>query len=194
MATQDDTEPVPSNDIDFISEDGSAMPGPEPLTPYSSGLMGRPNPVFVPSQSTPLEGGEEGQSLPRFAAWSMKYLQRSHLFSRSEIEVQEHFGHGSSEIYVMDDGRKHCLICRQVGVGSDGCIYCLVGHISVADYEQLVDGGSTEVAFSMARGISLCAVFEAVDAVSNVSVVDSYDTADQVPADYLPPHPPIDFE
>jgi hypothetical protein len=123
----------------------------------------------------------------------MKYLQRSHLFGRSEVELQQHFGQGSGEIYVMDDGRKHCLVCRQVGTDPDGCTYCLVGHITVADYEQLVDGGFTEDAFASAHDLSLCAVYEAVDAVSNVSVVESYETADQVPPDYLPPHPPIDF-
>ncbi len=97
-------------------------------------------------------------------------------------------------MYVIDDGRKNCLISRMVGEDSAGTTYCLVARMPVASYEQLVDGALPQSIFAGARDFLLCAVFEALDAVSNVSVVDSFDTCDEVPSEYLPPHPPVEFE
>jgi hypothetical protein len=42
-------------------------------------------------------------------------------------------------IYIIDDGRKHCLISRIVGGGPDGCTYCLVAQITIDSYERLVN-------------------------------------------------------
>ena len=74
----------------------------------------------------------------------MKYLRRSHLFSHSEMEIRASFGQGDDAVYVMDDGRKHCLVSRRVGSGSEGSTYCLVAQIPVSSYELLVDGAAPE--------------------------------------------------
>ncbi len=124
----------------------------------------------------------------------MKYLRRSHLFSHSEMEIRASFGQGDDAVYVMDDGRKHCLVSRRVGSGSEGSTYCLVAQIPVSSYELLVDGAAPEAIFSAAGAFSLGAVFEAEDAVSDVAVVESERTAAEVPSAYMPPNPPIVFE
>jgi hypothetical protein len=190
-------EPLdPSDDPDFISTEGHDASGvwPESLPLLSRGLMGNPDPVFVPKRSTPLEETNDESLLPRYALWSMKYLQHGGFFSRSEWQIRECFGDGNNAVYVMDDSRKSCLISRKVGEGSDGATYCLVARMPIASYEQLVDGVSPQIIFAGARDFSLCAVFDAIDAVSNVSVVESFDNFDDVPSTYLPPHPPVEFE
>ncbi len=186
----------PDDDPDFISEEGNAGPGPIQSGLPSPGWLGGPGPAFVPEQSTPLADESDEGDVPRYAVWSMKYLRGSHPFSHSEMAIRESFGQGSSAVYVMDDGRKHCLISRKVGSGSDGSTYCLVAQIAESSYEQLVEGGSPEDVFAGAKSYSLCSVYEAEveGAVSNVTVVESYQTVSEVPPDYLPPHPPIEFE
>ncbi len=47
--------------------------------------------------------------------------------------------------------------------------------------------------FSDADNLSLCSVYEATDAVSNVLLVEDYAGAADVPAEYLPAHPRIRF-
>lgn len=186
----------PQDDPDFISTEGHATPDMrnESVPLLSRGLMGHPDPVFVPKQSTPLEKTDGEGVLPRYALWSMKYLRHAHLFSRSDWEIQECFGDEANAMYVIDDGRKSCLISRLVGKDADGTTYCLVARVPVASYEQLVDGASSQAIFAAASDFYLCAVFEALDAVSNVSVVESFDTSEEVPSAYLPPHPPVEFE
>ncbi|HWE66440.1 MAG TPA: hypothetical protein VG298_07335 [Acidimicrobiales bacterium] len=186
----------PADDPDFISEEGSGGQLQVPYSSLSAGWIGRPDPVFVPKQSTPLEDeSEHGDGpIPRFALWSMRYLGHSHFLNRPEIEIRQRFGEGVNAVYVMDDGRKYCLVCRQVGSGPDGCTYALVAQVTISSYENLVDGAPVLSVFSAARSWSLCAVYEAVDAVSNVAVVETYRTVDEVPVEYLPPHPPVEFE
>ena len=184
----------PQDDPDFISTEGRDDSNLLHYPVLSRGLMGNPDPVFVPKQSTPLEETNDESVIPRYALWSMKYLRHGHLFGRSEWGIRECFGDGANAVYVVDDGRKSCLISRMVGEGSDGTKYCLVARMPVVSYEQLVDGASPQAIFADARDYCLCAVFEAVDAVSNVSVVERFDRSDEVASEYLPPHPPIQFE
>src|SRR5580693_6519297 len=113
MAEKDEVSSDPHDDIDYISEEGIDHTGFAPSMPFSSGWMGSPNPVFIPSQSTPLESDDEEGSIPRYAMWSMKYLRHGYLFSRSELEIRARFGSGRNEAFVIDDGRKLCLICRE---------------------------------------------------------------------------------
>jgi hypothetical protein len=193
MAETDESTPDREDDPDYISEDGEVGASVDLLGMRSPGWLGRPGPVFVPAESTPLAKGEDKGALPRYALWSMKYLRGSHLFGQSEGDIQEIFGAGHGTVYVMDDGRKHCLISRKVGSGTDGSVYCLVARIPRSAYEQLVDGTRPEDAFTSAGTFSLCSVFDAEDAVSNVTVVASYRTTSEVPSEYLPPHAPIVF-
>jgi hypothetical protein len=86
------------------------------------------------------------------------------------------------------------MVARKVGKSPDGCVICLVAHISIESYEQLVDDATlSDAIFTNAEQPTLCAVFEAEEAVSNIAVVQSFATPDDVPSEYLPPHPAIAF-
>jgi hypothetical protein len=192
--------PNHGDDPDFISEEGNAagVVGPSGLGLGAlggalPGLRGSPTPVFVPKTSTPLEA-EDSDAMPSFALWAMKYLQHGHLFSKAESVIRESYGDGDSVVYVMDDGRKHCLISRLVGMSSEGCVYPLVGRITIESYERLIDDHTwTDGIFEEAEDLCLCAVFEARGAVSNVSVVRSFASVDEVPPEYLRPGPALQF-
>jgi hypothetical protein len=183
----------PQSDPDFISDAGIDA-DPANLGLFSRGFIGAPTPVFVPKESTPLEEHDADGVIPTHALWAMKYLGRGHFLGRAEATIRERYGSGDSTVYVVDDGRKHCLVSRNVGASPDGCAYCLVAQITIASYEQLVDNEtSIEDIFVGAREFCLCVVYEAVDAVSNVAVVESFAAYDDVPVEYLPPSPPIVF-
>ena len=190
-----------SDDPDFISEEGNieASAGPlghgmGALGGILPGLRGAPPPVFVPKSSTPLEAEDSDGAMPAFALWTMKYLQHGHLFRKAESVIRESYGDGDHVVYVMEDGRKHCLISRLVGTSSEGCVYPLVGRITTEAYERLVDDHTlTDRIFEEADSLCLCAVFEAREAVSNVSVVRSFAGIDEVPPEYLPPGPALKF-
>jgi len=189
------------DDPDFISEEGNleGVAGPLGLGAGAlggalPGLRGTPTPVFVPKTSTPLETDDSDGTMPTFAEWTMKYLQHGHLFSKAESVIRESYGDGDHVVYVMDDGRKHCLISRLVGTSPEGCVYPLVGRITIESYERLVDDHTlTDRVFEEAEDLCLCAVFEAREAVSNVSVVRSFAGIDEVPPEYLPPGPALKF-
>ena len=190
-----------ADDPDFISEEGNleGVAGPlgrgaGALGGFRPGWRGAPTPVFVPKTSTPLEAEDSDGSMPSFALWAMKYLQRGHLFSKAESVIRESYGDGEHVVYVMDDGRKHCLISRLVGSSAEGCVYPLIGRIPIETYERLVDDHTlTDRIFEEAEDLCLCAVFEAREAVSNVSVVRSFARVDEVPPEYFPPGPALTF-
>lgn len=186
-------------DIDDAVAPGN--PGPDPgvflkgRRPYgrSGRTWGAPTPIFVPKESTPLEDAGECE-IPHYALWSMKYLRHAHLFGHADAEVRQTFGVGDGAVHVIDDGRKGFLMRRLLGTDPDGVQYCLVAEISVVSYEQLVNRRPPQDVLSDAHRFAICSVYDAVEAVSNVAVVERYDTFGDVPAMYLPPHPPIEFE
>jgi hypothetical protein len=150
--------------------------------------------VYVPKESTPFEKHDDGGPIPHSALWALKYLRHGGFWGGAEATVRERHGQGDSTAYVIDDGRKHCVICRQVGRSPDGCAYFLVGRITLDTYEELTDDeGSVDDIFNEARDLSLCVVYEAVDAVSNVAVVESFGSIGEVPVMYLPPSPLVEF-
>ena len=61
----------------------------------------------------------------------MKYRRHGHLLSRPDAEIRERYGTGDHAIYVVDDGRKRCVISRAVGTSPDGCTYLLVAQIGI---------------------------------------------------------------
>jgi hypothetical protein len=69
----------------------------------------------------------------------MKYRRHGHLMSRADATIRERRGTGDHTTYVVDDGRKHCVICRMVGTSPDGCTYLLVAQIAIDSYEKLVE-------------------------------------------------------
>lgn len=86
------------------------------------------------------------------------------------------------------------MVGRRVGVSPDGCTYCLVANIDLGAYWRLANGDRPLVeAFSDARQLSLCAVYEAEQGASNVVEVEHFSRVRDVPAEYLPPHPIISF-
>jgi hypothetical protein len=189
--TGDDETGEPQADPDFISEEGTGLPG---LPPIALRTWGSPTLVFVPKESTPLAEHEEGDAIPPYALWAMKYRRHGHLLNRADEAIRERYGAGDHAVYVIDDGRNHYTVSRTVGSSPDGCRYCLVARISAAAYERLVDdGGLTDEIFVDADEICLCAIYEAEEAVSNVSLVELFPSIDDVPVEYLPPAPPVAF-
>lgn len=102
-------------------------------------------------------------------------------------------GNDDSALYFTDDGPDHCMISRRVGSSPDGAEYCLVARISLARYLELRDGEVAFAdAFSDARDICLCGVFKD-EFASDVIVVRHYRHAADIPDEYLPSSPFIEF-
>jgi hypothetical protein len=180
------------DDPDYISEDGAA--GAPMLGGGFPSRWGSPPLVFVPKDSTPLEEHDPDGVIPSFALWAMKYRRHGHLFGRADVEIRERYGNGDHTVYVIDDGRKHCVVGRKVGTSADGCTYCLVAQITITAYDHLVDDDvAVDGIYADAREPSLLVVYEAEEAVSNVSLVRAFASIDEVPVEYLPPGPAIVF-
>jgi hypothetical protein len=81
-----------------------------------------------------------------------------------------------------------------VGVDDEGLQYHLTGRITVDVYAHFAnDDVRIAEIFSEANDLALCSVYEATEGVSNLLVVESYRGIDEVPADYLPSNPLIQF-
>jgi len=103
-------------------------------------------------------------------------------------------GTADDDVHVVDDGLEHCTIGRAVGYSPDGCVYVLVGRISRYGYEQLRDDDLEPAhAFDEARDLTLCGVYEVDGSVENIALIRRFRHADDVPADYLPPGPFLEF-
>ena len=143
------------------------------------------------------DGSAEGEDeIPPALLWAMRTRMHSHrlLEPGEEGHIRRCLGTGDDALYVIDDGADHCMVGRLVGHASDGCTYCLVARISLGRYADLEAGDLAGAdAFSDARDISLCGVFEAEQAASNVILVQHYTHLADVPVDYLPSSPFIEF-
>jgi hypothetical protein len=154
-------------------------------------------PQTPPAVSTPLEEDEPEGTIPPAPLWAMK--DRRHFFGfrgHGDAErIRRALGLGDSTVYFIDDGRSHCMIGRRVGASPDGCAYCLVGRVTLDRYEQ-IESAEAMIGdiFSEAHDITLCGVFEEEGMASEVIVVQHYPHFADVPTDYLPPSPFIDFE
>jgi hypothetical protein len=149
-----------------------------------------------PDVSTPLEEDETGHSVPPAPLWAMK--DRRHYFGlhgHGDVpRLRENLGTGDEAIYFIDDGNSHCTVGRRVGKSPDGLVYCLVGRIQIDEYEDLMNGTvRISDAFARARDISLCGVYEDEEWISDVILVEHYKNAAEVPAEYLPPSPFMEF-
>jgi hypothetical protein len=139
--------------------------------------------------------GEGELDIPPAPLWAMRVRMHSHRHpdAGEEGRVRRRLGTGDDTLYVIDDGLDHCMVGRRVGRASDGCTYCLVARISVDEYSDLEAGEVAPAdAFTDAKDISLCGVFEEEQA-ANVFLVQHYAHAGEVPSDYLPPSPFIEF-
>ena len=151
------------------------------------------------SETEPGAAGDElpdGEDEIASATWlAMRIRMHSHrrLEAGDEGRIRRRWGDDDDAVYVIDDGPDHCMVGRLVGLAPD-CVYCLVGRISSERYEDVEVGDLdwTEV-FAEARDISLCGVVEDEGASGNVFLVQHYRRARQVPADYLPGSPFLEF-
>ncbi len=163
----------------------------EPM-PAEASLYGRgATQVFVPSKSTPLEEDAADEQIPAPALWAMKYRRHLRFGRRDDDYFRSILGDGRDPVYVLDDGATHYMICREVGEDGAGLTYYLIGRISLNVYWDFAE----DVAgiFSEADDLALCSVYEAPGAVSNVLVVEAYGGVDDVPPEYLPAHPQVQF-
>ncbi|MDR3650194.1 MAG: hypothetical protein P4L20_13955, partial [Acidimicrobiales bacterium] len=139
--------------------------------------------------------GEGELDIPPAPLWAMRVRMHSHRHPDpgEEGRIRRRLGTGDDTLYVIDDGLDHCMVGRRVGRASDGCTYCLVARISLDRYTDLEAGDvAPAAAFAESRDISLCGVFEEEQA-ANVVLVQHYTRPRDVPLDYLPPSPFLEF-
>ena len=149
-----------------------------------------------PATSTPLAIGESEGSIPAGPLWAMKYLRHGQHGPLTGHDAPEELrlavSAGDQTVYVIDDGASHCMVARRVGSAPDGCLYCLVARVKIADVQDARDGWAPlSGLFSLGRELTLCGVVEG--SVSNVVRVAAYRKYRDVPAEYLPPSPFIEF-
>lgn len=140
---------------------------------------------------------------------AMQSLQHHQV--RPEPDSEENppwcFGSGDATFYVIEDGIKRLMIGRAVGRDGEGCIYCLVGTSSPS-LLALLDAGELgpAEAFDDAAELTLCSVFQSDHAprghfrlsalnrqVSNVVLLQHYKRIDDVPVEYRPGQPFLQF-
>jgi len=153
-------------------------------------------PLERPDTSTPLEQEEAGTTIPPAPLWAMK--DRRHFWGVAghgdADRIRARIGDGDATVYFIDDGRDHCMVGRRVGSSPDGSVYCLVGRVPLDLYEDVENGSVAATdAFSHARDIELCSVFEDESLASDVYAVQHYRRGGDVPPEYLPPSPFIEF-
>lgn len=177
--------PIAAGNLHF-AEEWAALPERIDLSPEA------------PTYSTPLAEGEPEGAVPHSPLWAMKdrrHEQWHHPLGHAE-RVRQAIGDGDETVYVIDDGVHHRMLGRQIGGSPDGCIYSLVGRITRRTHEALVDGSiDGRHAFLAAHELGVDGTVEepAGAHVANLFDVAYYDRPEDVPAEYLPPSPFIDF-
>ena len=152
-------------------------------------------PVTAPTDATPLEEDEPEGVIPDSPLWAIKerrHEQWPHLFGHPE-RVRAGVGDGDDAVYIIDDGGRHRMIGRRVGATADGCVYSLVARVTRATADALVSGalsGRDAFLAGTEAGLSGTAV---APGVSNIFDVDDYPNPADIPPEYLPPSPFIDF-
>ncbi|MGO9340994.1 MAG: hypothetical protein ACLP6E_00535 [Acidimicrobiales bacterium] len=154
-------------------------------------------PLPAEGASTPLEDEEPEGTIPPAPLWAMK--DRRHFFGlpgHGDAErVRVCVGQGDGAVYFIDDGRSHCMVGRRVGASPEGLTYCLIGRVTSEHYLKTLNGERRLAeAFSDAHDIELCGVYEDETMVSEVIAVEHFRHVDDVPPEYLPPSPFIEFE
>jgi hypothetical protein len=171
-----------------------APPKPGDLIVNDDGAIA-PLPLVGHGESTPLEEDEPEHTIPPAPLWAMKDRRHVqwHLLAAHERHerIRECLELDDYTLYCIDDGGRHAMIGRRVGVSPDGCEYTLIGRISRSRYEELRDEVVPLVdCFSTATEIRLCGVdVEESIRSSNVFDVALYDSIADVPEEYLPGQP-----
>ena len=152
-------------------------------------------PVTAPTNATPLEEDEPEGVIPPSPLWAMKdrrHEQWPHLFGHPD-RIRARIGDGDAAVYVLDDGKHHCMIGRPVGATTDGCVYSLVARMTKDTYNALSSGAiDARQAFLAGSDAALSGTADA-PGVSNIFDVDFYRRPEDIPAEYLPPAAFIEF-
>jgi hypothetical protein len=185
----------PGSPSPTISPSQNVPRGIASVSDASGGGIGISPLLFEPANSTPLESDEPELTMPTAALWAME--DRKHSSWRpapgEDQEIRYRVGSGDRTLYAIDDGPHHCMIGRLVGEDADGCVYCLVARIDLDHFNDLKhEDVPLERAFTGARDISLSSVFES-ESVSNVVQIQHYRRDEDVPDEYLPPSPFLEF-
>jgi hypothetical protein len=164
---------------------------------FSGGFLATEAERASVGESTPLEDDEREGTIPAAPLWAMKD-RRHYSGPRAHVEdlrVRSQLGVGDEILYFIDDGRDHVMVGRRVGQNPDQCVYCLVGRLKLEEYQDLENGTRRLAeAFADAHDISLMGVYEDENLSSEVFVVQHYRHARDVPSEYLPPSPFIEFD
>jgi hypothetical protein len=155
--------------------------------------MGRSVPVFRPRTSTPLDDQRSDSLIPKVLLWAMKDHRRNHYSRRDRPADERRIGEGDHALYVIDAGMPRATVGRLVGSSPDGCTYCLVAALNTGKCADLSPRATSRRVLASAANFTLCAVYDGGAGVSNVSDVERFARLDDVPDEYLPPHPFISF-
>jgi hypothetical protein len=175
-----------------LAGDPSAVSAAEP----EPGVYGLPVwPTHPPRQVTPLDDDEHGGPIPPASLWAMKdrrHEQLPHPFGHPR-RLRACVGAGEAAVYAIDDGARHCMLGRQVGAARGGATYTLVARVPRKVYDDLHAGViNGRHAFLEAKEATLQGTGEE-PGMANVFDVDFYRHASEIPDEYLPPSPFIDF-
>jgi hypothetical protein len=175
-----------------LSSDSSGVRAFEPET----GSYGLANfPVTPPDEATPLDEDEHGGPIPPASLWAMKnhrHEQLPHLFGHP-ARLRVSVGAGDAAVYVIDDGSRHCMIGRRVGATLGSTTYTLVARVPRKVYDDLAAGTiNGRHAFLEAKEAALLGTGEE-PGMANIFDVDFYQHPSEIPDEYLPPAPSIEF-
>ncbi len=152
-------------------------------------------PVTAPVDATPLDEDEPEGTIPPSPLRAMKDRRHElwpHLFGHPD-RIRSCIGTGDAAVYAIDDGKRHCMIGRRVGQTTDGCVYSLTARVTKETYQSLASGAiDAQQAFLNSTEAGLTGTVEE-PGISNVFDVDFYPHADDIPREYLPPAPFIQF-
>jgi hypothetical protein len=166
-----------------------------------------PEPAVVGNSAA--AGDEYDEALvASYVELAMKNLQHHQVKAEPGQEDPPYsFGSADATLYAIKDGVRRLMIGRAVGRDGGGCIYCLVGTSPPTLLARLDTGevAPTE-AFDDAAELTLCSVFQADHAprlhsrlaarnrpVSNVVLVQHYKRIQDVPMEYRPGQPFLQF-
>lgn len=192
----DPNEPERTKHPDAVPVEGggifqSRADGQLHFTPES---VGSTDPIAAPVDATPLDEDEPEGTVPSSPLRAMKDRRHEQWLQFGHVDrIRQRVGSGDAAVYVIDDGKHHCMIGRRVGATRDGVIYSLVARVDHATYEALASGAvSGADTFGRSHEAGLVATVEG-GGVSNLFDVEHYAHPDEIPPEYLPPQAFIDF-
>lgn len=186
---------------DGPAEDGAETGSPEDVRAFEGerpSIWGAGTLAAFPTrahETTPLDEDEHDGAVPKAVLWAMKdhrHEQLPHPFGHPH-RIRAAVGAGAAAVYVIDDGSRHCVIGRRVGATKDGAVYSLVARVPRSVYDDLTAGSlDGRGAFLASTEAALVGTGEE-PGLANVFDVHRYREPSDVPAQYLPPSPEIDF-